>query len=90
MTTKFLDDKLCTFKSFIVMVFPTKNSVLDYVSSAPPAQNRKFYFAVVSSSLLVFLGVLHMYRAIFGTHRIGADSRKIRLSQFPGSGLKKI
>ena len=36
MTTKCLDNKICTFKNFIVVAFPTKNSVFGRFSSLPP------------------------------------------------------
>ena len=56
MTTKFLDNKICTFKIFIVVAFPTKTSVFgdDFplCSQGPPPQKRKFYFIIVSPSLM--------------------------------------
>ena len=56
MTTKFLDNKICTFKIILSWRFPRKAAFLDDSPSAPNAppgsQNRKFYFIVVSPSLM--------------------------------------
>ena len=55
MTTQFLDNKIFTFKHFIVMTFPMKNSVLENLPPCTPAQgplkSAIFIFIVVSLSL---------------------------------------
>ena len=48
MTTKFLDDKICTFKILLSWRFPRKTAFWTIFLSAPhapsPPQNSKFYF----------------------------------------------
>ena len=47
MTTKFLDNKMCTFKIGLSWRFPRKTAFWTTFLSAPispPPQNRKFYF----------------------------------------------
>ena len=48
MTTKFLGNKICTFKILLSWRFPRKNSVLDDFPlchrGPPPVKNRNFYF----------------------------------------------
>ena len=54
MTTKFLDNKIYTFKILLSWRFPRKNSILDDFSSLPPIPPLKtanFILIVVSPSL---------------------------------------
>ena len=48
MTTKFLDNKICTFNILLSWRFPRKQAFLDDFplcpQKAPPPQKRKFYF----------------------------------------------
>ena len=48
MTTEYYDNTICTFKIFIVVAFPTRNSVLDDFplcpQGPPPLKNQNFYF----------------------------------------------
>ena len=48
MTTKFLDEKICTFKILLSWRFPRKTAFLDEFPLCPqnaqPPQKRKFYF----------------------------------------------
>ena len=47
MTTKFLDNKICTFKILLSWLFPRKKRFWTILLSAPkahPPQKRKFYF----------------------------------------------
>ena len=55
MTTKFLDDKVCTFKILLSWRFPRKQAFLDDFplcpQSPPPLKSEHFIFIVVSPSL---------------------------------------
>ena len=53
MTTKLLDNKICTFKSLLSWRFPKKKNWTSCLSApnAPPFKNVCFYFIVVSPSL---------------------------------------
>ena len=57
MTTKFFDNKICTFKIVLSWRFPTKNSVLDDFPLCPqgpsPSKIETFIFIVVSLSLIL-------------------------------------
>ena len=57
MTTDFLDNKICTFKTLLSWHLPRKNSVFGQFSSMPPMppppQNGNFIFIVLSPSLKV-------------------------------------
>ena len=47
MTTKFLDNQICTFKILLAWRFPRKTTFLDkfpLCPESPPPQKRKFYF----------------------------------------------
>ena len=47
MTTKFLDNKICTFKILLSWRFPRKQAFLEdfpLCPQGPPPQKRKFYF----------------------------------------------
>ena len=48
MTTKFLDNKICTFKILLSLRFPRKTAFLDNSPldprARPPPKKRKFYF----------------------------------------------
>ena len=50
MTTKFLDNKMCTFKILLSVAFPTRKRTAFWTIflSVPnaPTQNRKFYFHI--------------------------------------------
>ena len=53
-TTKFLDNKICTFKILLSWRFPRKNSVLDDFTlcpKSPPSKSEAFIFIVVSPPL---------------------------------------
>ena len=56
MTTKFLDNKICSFKILLSWRFPRKNSVLDDFplcpQGPPPSKSENFIFIVVSPSLI--------------------------------------
>ena len=55
MTTKFLDNKICTFKILLSWRFPRKTAFWTIVLSAPnvppPLKNENFIFLVVKLSL---------------------------------------
>ena len=55
MTTKFLDNIICTFKILLSWRFPRKNSVLDdfplCLQGLPPSKSEHFIVIVVSPSL---------------------------------------
>ena len=55
MTTKFLDNKICTFKILLSWRFPRKNSVLDDFplcpQGLPPHQKAKILFLLSSRRL---------------------------------------
>ena len=79
MTTKFLDNKIFTFKILLSWRFPRKQAFLDDFSSLPPRppppQKRKFYFycrlAVSDFSVLLTFGSRRESR-IFGALSHGA------------------
>ena len=77
MTTKFLDNKICTFKILLSWRFPQKkkNSVLDDFplcpQGLPPSNSENFIFIVVSPSLKQL-----------GRTRRGSYSAKGRVSAF--------
>ena len=56
MTTKFLDNKISTFKILLSWRFPKRNSGFGQVSSLPPRptllKSANFIFIVVSQSLI--------------------------------------
>ena len=69
-STKFLDNKICSFEMLLWRRFPRKNSILDYFPLCPqcalPPQHENFIFIVVSPSLRV----LKVPRTChFGNHR---------------------
>ena len=55
MTTKFLDNKICTFKILLSWRFPRKTAFWDDFpvcpQGAPPSKRKTFIFIVVSPSL---------------------------------------
>ena len=51
MTTKLLDNKICTFKILLSWRFPRKQAFLDSSPKAPPLKSENFIFIVVSRSL---------------------------------------
>ena len=58
MTTKFLDNKICTFKILLSWRFPRKQAFLDDFplcpQGPPPLKSENFIFIVVSPSLSFF------------------------------------
>ena len=55
MTTKFLDNKICTFKIILSWRFPRKTAFLDdfpLCPPGPPLKSENFIFIVVSPSLI--------------------------------------
>ena len=70
MTTKFLDNKICTFIILLLRNFPRKkNSVLDDFplcpQGLPPSKSENFIFIVVSPSLIENRGLYRVFVSRF-------------------------
>ena len=87
MTTKFLDNQICTFKISLSWRFPRKNSVLDDFPLPPsfPLKKRKNIFIVVSPSLIdVSVSSMNLVR---NTNYLTAPcSYTLRIAQYLDGG----
>ena len=66
MTTKFLDNKICTFKIFVVEAFPTRKQRCGWFSSQPPnapppLKTANFLFYCRLALSLCDLVLMHLY-----------------------------
>ena len=74
MTTKFLDNKICTFKIVLSWRFPRKTAFWDDFPLLPPHKNANCIFIVVSPSLKKFCSGKMWNRSKAESRKIDSES----------------